>query len=120
MRVTAGEFVKEIPARYERAVELLTLADWEKPEKVRLTEMERFKFAEAAWRMEQNTFVQELLLGHKPENVVFETNRSGETRAVVGYSEVGNKRHYAIVPRWVWVVCPKELTSSEFKNWVDA
>jgi hypothetical protein len=117
MRVKSGEFVKEIPARYERAVELLTFADWEKPEKIRLTEMERFRFAEAAWRVEQAPEVQRYLENRKPEQVVIQTNRMGEQRGVVRYEERNGVCAHAIVPRWVWVVCPLDLFSYQDINW---
>jgi hypothetical protein len=118
MRVKAGEFQKEIPARYERAVELLTLADWEKPEKIRLTPMERFKFAEAAWRMEQPKLVQEYLEGCNPEQIIEQTNRLGEIRYVVRYDEIHGVNNQSIVPNWVARACPRDLRSFQNENWI--
>ena len=118
MRVKAGEFEKEIPARYGRAVELLTLADWEKPEKVRLTPMERFKFAEAAWRVEQPEKIREYLSGAVPSQIVEQQNRVGEVRFVVRYKAVGGCIPQAIVPTWVRRACPKDHISHQFENWL--
>jgi len=105
MRVKAGEFVKEIPAEYAAGAELLTLADWEEPEKIRLTPWERFRFAEAAFRMyvlETHLYVFEHLNGHKPQHVEVQTNRTGDTRYVVRYSETKSM----IVPARVGRLCP--------------
>ena len=121
MRVKAGEFVKEIPSRFKRAVELLTLADWEKPEKIRLTPMERFKFAEAAWRVEQPPLVNDYLKDAKPVQVIEQMNRQGEVRFVVRYSQSDGEVDYtpqAIVPNWVAKTCPKDKRSFESMNWV--
>lgn len=117
MRVKAGEFQKEIPARYERAVELLTLADWEKPEKIRLTPMERFKFAEAAWRMEQDKHLRDHMSGWKPKQVVVVENREGEERYTVLYEAESNTTG-AVVPPWVFRACPKDLVSKDKQNWL--
>jgi len=120
MRIKAGEFQKEIPARYGRAVELLTLADWEKPEKVRLTPMERFKFAEAAWRVEQPGLINEYLDGVHPEQIIEQMNRDGDIRYVVRYSVRDGEFHHpqAIVPNWVAKACPKDFRSFQNENWV--
>jgi len=118
MRVKAGGFEKDIPQRYKRAVELLTLADWEKPEKVRLTPLERFKFAEAAWRVEQDGFVQTYLEGHHPEQIIEQMNREGEIRYVVRYDECDGIRAQAIVPTWVYNACPKDKRNFQNENWV--
>ena len=118
MRVKAGGFEKDIPQRYRRAVELLTLADWEKPEKVRLTPMERFKFAEAAWRMEQDQFVKIYLENHHPEQIIKQMNREGDVRYVVIYDELECIRAQAIVPAWVYRACPKNKRGLQYENWV--
>jgi len=105
MRVKAGEFVKEIPAEYAAGAELLTLSDWEKPEKIRLTPWERFRFAEAAFRMivlEDNPYVFEHLAGEKPQHIEVQMNRTGDTRYVARYSDTKSM----IVPTRVGRLCP--------------
>jgi len=121
MRVKAGDFQKEIPAKYAGAVKLLTLADWEKPEKVRLTPMERFLFAEAAWRVEQPKAIRDYLEGTKPEQIIEQINRLGVPRHAVRYSIIpnGTTHPQAIVPTWVKRACPKDLFSVQHVNWVE-
>jgi hypothetical protein len=117
MIVTAGDFKKNIPQEYARAVEILTLSDWEKPDKVRLTPVERFRFAEAAWRAEQPKNIREYLDGRKPLKIIHQHNRQGETRIVVRYDEVKGIRAQAIVPKWVGRACPAGLVEKVNEDW---
>ena len=105
MRVKAGEYVKEIPAEYAAGAELLTLSDWEKPEKIRLTPLERFRFAEAAFRMtlfEDDPYVFEHLTGEKPQYVEVQMNRWGMIRYVIRYSDIKG----VICPARIGKLCP--------------
>ena len=118
MRVKAGEYQKEIPERFKRAVELLTLSDWEKPEKVRLTPLERFRFAEAAWRVEQSPEIKRYLDGCKPEQIIVQVNRTCDRRATVRYTEKDGVHAQAIVPNWVWRACPDDLMSTQNMDFI--
>jgi len=118
MRVKAGEYEKIIPQEYAGAVQLLTLADWENPEKKRLTPLERFRFAEAAWRVQQTVYIQDYIGDRKPEQVVINENRKGEIRYTVMYKGIGSYDAIAIVPAWVFRACPKDLVARDYQDWM--
>ena len=117
MRVKAGEYEKEIPKEYADAVKLLTLSDWEEPNKIRLTPYERLMFAEAAWRVGQPKIIAEYIGNRRPEKVIMQSNRKGDTRNVVRYGEIDGVKVQAIIPTWVMRACPPNLLSHEYENW---
>jgi len=82
--------------------------------------MERFKFAEAAWRVEQSRPIRDFLSGCYPEQIIEQMNRVGETRYVVRYSQSPSALNHpqAIVPAWVCRACPKDKRSFQNENWV--
>lgn len=117
MKVKIGEYEKLIPKRYALAVTFINPDDLEEPNKKRLTPMERFMFAEGAWRLSQRASVLEYLDGMKPEQSIIQTNRDGDVRYSVRYKNKEGKYAITVVPTWVFSDCPDDRISQEYAYW---
>ena len=89
MKVKVGNVTKDVPQEFAHGTTLMKDEYFDKPDKVRLSPRERFFFAEAAWRQKLATtepHVYNYLYGRAPIKVVFQVNRSGETRHTAEYT----------------------------------
>ena len=124
MKVTIGNSVKDIPAKYAAAVGLVPEDRLEKPDKIRLTQFERFLFAEAAWRDRlkySNVVVYKYLSLMIPKCAGLQWNRNNYPRFVVRYEALPEHaiEAIAITSAHVWRQCPVDLKFEENVNFVD-
>jgi hypothetical protein len=102
MRIIAGEVTKEIPKEYALGLKLVKPSMFDKPDKIRPSNLERFLFAEAAWRVklaETDPLVYEYISHNDsfPVRAEVQVNRKNERRHLVVYSN----KVVAITPRTV-------------------
>jgi len=116
MKVNIGDSVKNIPKRFHEGVFLIKESQLEAPLRKRLTPYERFLFAEATWRKGLPVLTKTYLDNFTPLRAVVQINRNYDKRYVVKY-----KRNFieavAIVPKWVYNRCPRELRKKQYTEW---
>ena len=97
MRAKIGEVIKNIPIEYWEAAMVIDESFITEPERIRLSNSERFLLAELSWRMKQADRVFEYLKDMTPIGVEIQINRAGEARCAVNYTS-GIIKAQAIVP----------------------
>jgi len=117
MKVKAGDIVKDIPQEYACGLKFIKTYRFDKPDKIRLSQWERFLFAEAAWRSKQSNYIKECLDGFNPMQCVEQESRDFDLRYIIRYEDAIKWKASAIVPTGVFRTCPKDLISREKINW---
>ena len=106
-----------IPSKYWEGAKVITEDQLDSPDKIRLSEWERFILAEATWRLTLDWTVKNFLEDVSPECVVREHNRTAEVRFLVRYvgePDSDDVKH-AVTTRAVGVTCPTIV--DDYKDW---